>query len=115
MYILRQLFDLLLHYHATPDSRTPKIILITTLKQISFTTAKYIISYATNQLIYDITLVFAVLFPLVHFTENHETLQHLHQQGQLLDEHALGSDFILHQGAQKLHFLSDIIQQCYNN
>lgn len=39
-----------------------------------------------------------VLFPLVHFTENHETLQHLHQQGQLLDEHALGSDFILHQG-----------------
>lgn len=38
------------------------------------------------------------LFPVVHFTENHETLQHRLQQGQLLDVHTLGSDFILHQG-----------------
>ncbi|GFG31901.1 hypothetical protein Cfor_02520, partial [Coptotermes formosanus] len=38
------------------------------------------------------------LFPVVHFTENHETLQHQLQQGQLLDVHSLGSDFILHQG-----------------
>jgi hypothetical protein len=90
-----------------------KIILIITFSQTSFTTAKYTIFYATNQLIMILNCVFAVLFPLVHFTENQETLQHLHQQGQLLDEHALGSDFILYQGAQKLHFLSDIIQQCH--
>jgi len=49
--------------------------------------------------------MFAVLFPLVHFTENHEILQHRLQQGQFLGEHALGSDFILHQGTQELHFI----------
>jgi len=42
--------------------------------------------------------VLAALFPVVHFTENHETIQLQLQQGQLLDVHALGSDFVLHQG-----------------
>jgi hypothetical protein len=38
------------------------------------------------------------LFPVVHFTENQETIQPQLQQGQLLDAHALGNDFVLHQG-----------------
>ncbi|XP_069677811.1 uncharacterized protein [Periplaneta americana] len=38
-----------------------------------------------------------VMYPVVHFTENNETVQRL-QAGQLLDEQALGSDFVLHQG-----------------
>ena len=44
--------------------------------------------------------VLAAFFPMVHFTENHETIQLQLQQGQLLDVHALGSDFVLHQGTQ---------------
>jgi hypothetical protein len=47
--------------------------------------------------------VLAALFPVVHFTENHETLQHRLQQGQLLDVHTLGSEFILHQGTQNFY------------
>ncbi|XP_021935083.1 uncharacterized protein LOC110837362 isoform X2 [Zootermopsis nevadensis] len=40
-----------------------------------------------------------LLFPVVHFTENYyETLHHQMQKGQFLDEHMLGSEFILHQG-----------------
>jgi len=42
--------------------------------------------------------VLAALFPVVHFTENQETIQPQLQQGQLLDAHALGNDFVLHQG-----------------
>jgi len=46
--------------------------------------------------------VLAALFPTVHFTENHETIQLQLQQGQLLDVHALGSEFVLHQGTQNV-------------
>jgi hypothetical protein len=52
--------------------------------------------------------VLAALFPMVHFTENHETIQLQLQQGQLLDVHALGSDFVLHQGTQNV-CLSSIV------
>lgn len=51
---------------------------------------------------------FAALFPVVHFTENHETLQH-QLQGQLLDVHALGSDFILHQGTQNFYVFHPVV------
>jgi hypothetical protein len=50
--------------------------------------------------------VLAALFPMVHLTENHETIQLQLQQGQLLDVNALGSDFVLHQGTQNVYLPS---------
>lgn len=50
----------------------------------------------------------AVLFPMVHFTEEKETLKRrLHQHTTLLDDKELGTDWHLHQGKNTFPLVKD--------